>query len=94
MCPLKKKKSRGPVAEWLSSHSALAAGGLPVQILGTELHTTGQAMLWQQPHKRTRIYNYGYTTMCWGFGEEKKEEDWQQMLAQGQSKKKKSSCIN
>ena len=27
-----------------------------------------------------------YTTMYWGFGEEKKErEDWQQMLAQGES---------
>ena len=26
--------------------------------------------------------------MYWGFGEEKKEEDWQQMLAQGQSSSK------
>ena len=26
--------------------------------------------------------------MHWGFGEETKEEDWQQMLAQGQSSKR------
>ena len=37
-----------------------------------------------------------YITMYWGFGEEIKEEDWQQMLAQGQSslpKKKKKSFL-
>ena len=29
--------------------------------------------------------SYKKDTMYQGFGEEKKEEDWQQMLAQGQS---------
>ena len=29
--------------------------------------------------------------MCWGFGEKgEKEEDWQQMLAQGQSSSRKN----
>ena len=28
--------------------------------------------------------------MDWGFGEKKKEEDWQQMLAQGQSSSPKN----
>src|SRR3712207_7721834 len=35
----------------------------------------------------TRIYNYVLS----GFGEKKKEADWQQMLAQGQSSSKKRS---
>ena len=29
--------------------SALAAWGLQIQILGTDLHTAYQAMLWQRP---------------------------------------------
>ena len=35
----------GPVADWLSLCSTSAAKGSPVQILGTDLHTTHQAML-------------------------------------------------
>ena len=31
------------------AHSALVAQGSWVQILGVELHTTHQAMLWQHP---------------------------------------------
>ncbi|WP_207148861.1 hypothetical protein, partial [Listeria monocytogenes] len=40
------------------------------------------------PRRRTRMtyIQLGYATMSWDFGEkQKKEEDWQQMLAQGQS---------
>ena len=46
--------------------SALVAWGLQVQILGANLHTAHQAMLWCHPTYKI-------------------EEDWQQLLAQGQS---------
>ena len=42
-----------PVAEWLSSCSVLVAWGSPVHILGVDLHTAHQAMLWQHPTYKT-----------------------------------------
>ena len=44
-------------------------------------------MLWQRlTQKNYKGLQLGYTTMHWGFWEKKqKEEDWQQMLAQGES---------
>ena len=52
--------------------SASAVQGSQVQILGADLHTTHQDMLWQ-----------GLTY--------KTEEDWQEMLAQGQSFSQKNN---
>ena len=58
--------------------SASAARVSLVKILGTDLHTTHQAMLWRHPTGKI-------------------EEDWQQMLAQGQSsspkKKQSTNCL-
>ena len=52
------------------SHSTSVAEGSWVCILGMDLHTTHQAMLW---------WHHTY----------KKEEDWQQILAHGQSSSQK-----
>ena len=75
----------GPVLKFACCASV--AQSSPVWILGVDLHTAHQATLWQHPTwKNQNDIQLGYTTMSWGFGEEKKkEEDWQQMLAQGQS---------
>ena len=71
--------------------SASVAWGLRVQILGTDICTTDQAMLWLHlTQENQNDLQLGYTTMCWGFGVKKKMEDWQQMLAQGQSSSSKS----
>ena len=48
------------------ARSASVAQGWCVWILGADLHTSHQAMLWQHPTYKI-------------------EEDWQQILAQGQS---------
>ena len=37
----------GLLAQWLSSHAPLLGQGSQVRILGTDLHTAHQAMLWQ-----------------------------------------------
>ena len=64
--------------------------GFAVWILGTDVHTAHQVMLWQHPtEKNQKDLQLGYTTTSWGFGEEKKE-DWQQLLAQGQSSSPKN----
>ena len=49
---LKKKLIRGQPSGIVvkSTCSASAAQGLPVQILGSVLHTAQQAMLWQASH--------------------------------------------
>ena len=49
-------------------------------------------MLWQRlTQKNQNDLQLEHTTTHWGFGEgKKKEEDWQQMLAQGESSKKNS----
>ena len=39
----------GPVAQWLSSRTLLVQPGQPVRILGVDLHTAHQAMLWWHP---------------------------------------------
>ena len=48
---LKKISSRGWSGDIMVKfmHSALAAQGSRVRILGTDLHTTHQAMLWWHP---------------------------------------------
>ena len=66
------------------------APGSPVQTPGAVLHTAHEAMLRQRPREEaegltTRIYNY--VLGHWG---EKKEGDWQQMLAQGPPSSPKS----
>ena len=54
--------------------SASVSQGLLVQILGTDLHTTHQAMLWQHPTEKSQNdLQVGYTTMYWDFGERKKK---------------------
>ena len=65
----------GPVAEWLKfARSALSAEGYPVWILGADLHTTPQAVLWRHPtQKNQNDLQLGYMTMSWGFGEGKKK---------------------
>ena len=47
---IRKVVGAGPMAEWLSSGggSASAARGLLVWILGVDLHTAHQAMLWRR----------------------------------------------
>ena len=61
----------GRVVEFSCSTSV--ARGLLVQILGADLHTTHQAMLWQHlTWKNWNDLQIGYTTWYWGFGEKKK----------------------
>ena len=55
------------------THSAFETQGSPVQILGADLYTAHQATLWWRPtQKNWKDLQLGYTTMYWGFGEEKK----------------------
>ena len=61
--------------------------GLWVWIQGADLHTTHQAMLWWHP-------TYKIEEDCTDVSSHpifltQKEEDWQQMLAQGQSSSQK-----
>ena len=47
---LKNKRGAGPEAEWLSVPSPFwQPRGLQVPILGADLHTTHEAMLWWYP---------------------------------------------
>ena len=56
------------------TYSAWVAQGSLVRILGTDLHTAHQAMLWWQPTKKNqKDLQLGYTSMCWGFGEKKEK---------------------
>ena len=71
--------------------SASAVWGLQVWIPGVDLHTAHQAMLWWRP-----IYKMEEDWHRFSSGTiflKQREEDWQQMLTQGQSsspgKKKK-----
>ena len=68
-----------PVMQWLSLHVPLQWPG--VWILDVDLHTACQAMLWQASH----IYSRGRWAqmLAQGQSSSEKEEDWQQMLAQG-----------
>ena len=64
--------------------SASAAQGSPVQIPGTDLHATHQAMLWRRPtYQKWR--KIGTDVSSGTILLKQKEEDWQQRLAQGQS---------
>ena len=64
--------------------SALVAWGLWVQISGVDLRTTHQAMLWQHPtYKKYR--KIGIDVSSETIFLKQKQEDWKQMLAQGQS---------
>ena len=76
-----------PMAEWLNSYAALWCPRVwPVLVVGVDLQTTHHAMLWWHPTQKNQSdLQLGYTTTYWGFGEKKKEEDWQKMLARGQS---------
>ena len=87
---MSSSRPRGQVVKLTGSTSA--AQGSLVWILSSDLCTAHQAMLWWHPtYKNQNDLQLGYTTMRWGFGEKKnKEEDWQQMLAQGQSSSPKS----
>ena len=74
------------MAEWLILHALLGRAG--VYRFGswarTWHRTAHPAMLWWHPTgKNSNDLQLGYTTMYWGSGGKKKEEDWQQMLAQG-----------
>ena len=71
--------------------SASVAQGLRAQILGTDLHTTHEAMLWQcstykieEDWQRSWLSNNLF---------KQKEEDWQQMLAQDQCSSNKKRKI-
>ena len=76
------------MAQWLSSvHSALAAW---VQVLGMEPHHSSVSSHAVAAAHREELEGLTLedTTTHWGFGEEggkTREEDWQQMLAQGES---------
>ena len=63
------------------TRSTSAAWGLLVRILGADLCTTYQAMLRQHP--TYKVEEGGHR--CWLRASlpQQKEEDWQQMLAQG-----------
>ena len=61
---------------------ASAAQGLRVQIPGTDLHTTHQAMLWQNP---TNKVEEDWHRCYLSFFPKQKQEGWQQILAQAQS---------
>ena len=73
------------------SHSALVVQGLTVWMLGTDYTLLSKPHHGSIPHRRTRMtYNWD-TQLCFGTlgRKEKKEEDWQQMLAQHQYSSKK-----
>ena len=79
----------GQVANF--AHSALAALGSPVQVLSGDLHMAHQACCASISQRRTRMtYNYDIQLYTGALGIKKKEEDWLQMLAQGQSSSTKS----
>ena len=65
-------------------HSALVSRGSQVQLPGTDLHTARQARLWQHPIYKIEEDWHRYQLIN-SLVQAKKEEDWQQMLAQGQS---------
>ena len=78
--------------------SALTAQGFVGLDPGRRHGTAHQAMQRRHPtcHNQKDM-QLGYTTMYWGAlgrregeGEEEEKEDWQKMLAQGQSLKKKN----
>ena len=65
-----------------SAHSTPAIQGLPIWILGVDLHTAHQAkLLWHPTQKNLNDLQLGATTRYRDFGKKKKKEDWQQMLA-------------
>ena len=63
--------------------SALVPWGLLVWMLGMDLHTAHQAMLWRHPTSKTqKDLQLGHRTMPGALGRKKqKEEDWQHILA-------------
>ena len=63
--------------------SAWAAQGLQVQIPGADLCTAHQAMLWWHP--TYKIEEDRHRCELRDNLPQQREEDWQQMLAQGQS---------
>ena len=71
----------GPVVQRLSSHFPFDGPGFAVQILGADLHTAWQAMLWQASHTEQR--KMGTDVSSGPLFLSKKGEDWQWMLAQG-----------
>ena len=70
--------------------SALAAQGLWVQILGEDLHTTHKPCCGGIPHTKQRRTGTDVSSGTVFL----KEEDWQQMLAQGQSSSPKNNNNN
>ena len=62
--------------------SALAAWGWQVQIPGVDLHAAHQALLWQHP--TYKVEEDGHKCYSGPLFLKQKEEDWLQMLAQGQ----------
>ena len=88
-----KKSFRGPTrqVEVTFACSAWVAQGSRVWILGMDLHTAyhvavAGSLIAELEGLITRIFDYVLGLR----GEKKKEEDWQQMLAQGQSSSPKS----
>ena len=79
-----------PIVQWLGSHALLwRRRVLPVWILGEDLAPLIKPCRGGVPHSRTtRIYNQNIQ-LCTGelWREEEEKNDWQQMLAQGQSLK-------
>ena len=63
--------------------STLAAQDWGVQILGVDMHNAHQAMLWWHPTYKTEEDGTVFLRQ--------KEEDWQQMLAQGQYSSQKKN---
>ena len=61
--------------------SALAARGSLVRILGADLRTAHQAMLWRRPTYKVEEDGHGCQPRA--NLPQQKEEDWQQMLARG-----------
>ena len=89
----------GPVAEWLSAHIPLQWPG--VHWFGFRAWTYAlfiKPCCGGIPHRTRVTYNQDIQLCTAALGREIKEEDWQQMLAQGQSsspkklKKPKSMC--
>ena len=85
-----KQKGRGQPSGVVVTFtcSASAAWGLRVWILGPDLHIAHQTMLWWHPtyKKQKRIgTDLNSRTIFLKRKKRREEEDWQQMLAQGQS---------
>ena len=62
-------------------HSASAALGLRIQILGADLHTAHQVLLWQRPTYKIEEDWHRCQLSNKTIFLKQKEDDWQQRLA-------------